>query len=134
MNPNEIQITNVFVREVGQQTMDDTVSWVAGNSEIVAVCTVGAIENAKPVPPNPAINVQAAIWDHVNGGLLTGAPIPLAFALAVPDGANENRTYEATAGLPNLGAGPGGVYEPVVTLTRGTTITSHYRGPMFVGI
>jgi hypothetical protein len=135
MNPGEIIITDVFARPVGGGALDDTLPW-AGPNQIVARIDVGAIENAKPVPPNPAITVQVSIWDHTTGGLLGGGPIPLAVTAGpFPDTDNENSSYEAVSGpIPPLGAGPGGVYEPVVTLIRGTTITSSYRGPLFFGV
>ena len=130
MNPDEIQITNVFVRETGG-SLDNTLPW-AGPNQIVVQWAAGATANA-----NPAVDIQfhIAIWDQTAGGLLGGAEILP--PLVGPDGTNENRIYETTAGLPNLGAAPGGVYKAFVSLTRGVagaTVAASYEGPVFFGV
>jgi hypothetical protein len=136
MNPNEIKITNVFVRQIGELTMDDTLPWGAPGNEIVVEWTAGATANG-----NAAVDIAitAAIWDHEAGGLLGGATIPL--GPVGPSGAAENGTYEVRAALPALVGAPPPfrAFEAVVWLVRPNvggapvTTTSFYRGPLFVG-
>ena len=128
MNPNQLEIKRVIVREHDQFAMDDTLPDTppAGEeNQIVVEWEAGATANAD-VTPN--IDLRVTVFDHYTGDLLESPPSTELFGLS-PSGDNENKTYEQVLNLPDLVAGH--MYEASVWLIRGNTIVSFYQGPTF---
>jgi hypothetical protein len=133
MNPNEIQITNVFVRRAGELAPDDTLPW-GGPNDMVVQWTAGASANNNPAVD---ISISVAIWDQFAGALV-GPPVAL--PLRAPDGDAEERTYEAVwTPLPILLPPPPPYrsYQAIAWLVRPfgvppITNASVYKGALFV--
>jgi hypothetical protein len=92
MNPNQIEIKNVFVRPQGQLATDDTLR-VGDANEIVLQWEAGAVANAG----GANVTFQIEVWNITNG---TAAPLVLPWSPVAPNGAGANTTYEQIQPLP----------------------------------
>jgi hypothetical protein len=125
VEPNAIEIREVFVAPAGEPKMDDTLNPAVAN-EIVVEWEAGAIANADA---ELGINFQIVIWNHTDGVQAASISKEPQFT----DGQHQSAIYKLTH---TVGAASGvfaldKMYEITTCLYRAPNIASFYRGPMF---